>query len=189
MKRLSAAMVVLALVASFSYAQTSADKKTGKETQPRRDQLRKRIHTVRMVELVNELDLDEQKAVIISKLLKEYETKQDDLGKQRRTQTDALRQLVASGKADDTAVRKGIEAILDNENALRELNRQEFKDLAEHLTPTQQAKYLLFRQEFNRAVGDVLRRGGQPRTADPGQSASRSGRDRRSGRDTTDRGQ
>lgn len=184
--------VCLAALAGWGASAPAKDRndKSEKSTSPeRRAQLRERIHTVRMVRLVEDLDLDEQKAMAISKILKEYEKQKDEIGQKRRQQMETLKKAVSEAKPDEKNVseadlQKGIDAVLKLDDDLRGLQKTEYADVAAHLTPVQRAKYLMFRQEFNQAVGDVLRHGRGRDNESRGGSNNRSRRDRDEGRES-----
>ena len=127
-----------------------------------RERVRKRINLIRMWRLTEELNLDEETGSKLFPLLRQYEEKRRDLAKKREELIFALKAQLKTGQPHED----GIKAILKKWEEIRaeeqDLNQKEKEDLKGILSIEQQAKYLLFQQEFTkemrRMIADVRER-------------------------------
>ncbi|MCX5885559.1 MAG: hypothetical protein NT096_06590 [Proteobacteria bacterium] len=127
-----------------------------------RERVRKRIDLIRMWRLTEDLNLDEETGSKLFPLLRQYEEKRRDLAKKREELIFALKAQLKTGQPHED----GIKGILKKWEEIRaeeqDVNRKEKEDLKGILSIEQQAKYLLFQQEFTkemrRMIADVRER-------------------------------
>jgi Spy/CpxP family protein refolding chaperone len=75
-----------------------------------------------------------------------------------------LRLLLQSSKPDEAKLKAAIEKLEKNRRAMHEVRNKEFSGLKDILTTEQQARYLVFQQEFRREMRGMISgaRGGGP---------------------------
>lgn len=67
-----------------------------------------------------------------------------------------LRRSLRSAKPDEAKMRTNLEKLEKNHNEMQALRSNEFKGLKELLTVEQQARYLLFQQDFQREMREMI---------------------------------
>jgi Spy/CpxP family protein refolding chaperone len=127
-----------------------------------RERVRKRIDLIRMWRLTEDLNLDEETGSKLFPLLRQYEEKRRELARKREEILFTLKgQLKAGSPHEDR-----IKGLLKDWEELRaeeqDVNQKEKEDLKRILSIEQQAKYILFQQEFTkemrRMIADVRER-------------------------------
>jgi hypothetical protein len=127
-----------------------------------RERVRKRIDLIRMWRLTEDLNLDEETGSKLFPLLRQYEEKRRELARKREEILFTLKgQLKAWSPHEDR-----IKGLLKDWEELRaeeqDVNQKEKEDLKRILSIEQQAKYILFQQEFTkemrRMIADVRER-------------------------------
>jgi Spy/CpxP family protein refolding chaperone len=121
-----------------------------------REQVRKRIELIKMWRLTEELNLDEETGSKLFPLLRQYEEKRRELTRKKEELLFALKGQLKSGNPPEDRIKgllKEWEGIRADE---QELNQKEKEDLKGILSLEQQARYLIFQQEFTRAIRRVI---------------------------------
>jgi len=116
----------------------------------------KRVETLKMWKLTEALDLTEEQAAVIFPAMREFREQQDSTRKRLGYLTDELRDKLISN-ADSTEILGIIDEILslkrqENENELEFMNKTRSV-----LSAEQQAKYILFEQEFRKKMMKIIR--------------------------------
>lgn len=128
-------------------------------TAEERERVKKRIDMIRMWRLTEDLDLDEQTGSKLFPLLRHYEEKRRELAREREELLFALKGLLKSGKPQEERLRSLMKEWDEIRTKEQELNRKEKEDMKGILSIEQQAKYLIFQQEFmkemRRMIADV----------------------------------
>jgi Spy/CpxP family protein refolding chaperone len=128
----------------------------GGVSEERREEIRKKIETVRIYRLTEELRLDPQTAGKLAALLGSADRKRRDIG---REQFETMRELRASLRAKNPDEKK-LKGLLDrlekNHLEMAAARDKELKGLKEVLTVEQQARYLLFQREFQRDIRRMI---------------------------------
>ncbi|MGQ9534035.1 MAG: hypothetical protein ACUVTF_02220 [bacterium] len=142
MKRLAFLLVPLLVL----LAQESFDKRDPREI----------IEKVRMYKLTETLDLTEEQTAKFFPHLKEMRKNEQDFQDQRMVLLQELRNLVKRSARE--------QEIIDVLNKLQELQKkrmtyqmQEIESLKKILTPVQQAKFLIFQEDFEREIRELIR--------------------------------
>ena len=128
----------------------------------RRKQLRKRIELMRMWRLTQELDLDEKTAVQLFSRLRPIDHERWNLTQERRKLQRGLREASEMGKGDEARLRELMKALEKNREAIAALEQKEIQSLDKLLTPRQKAKYLLFREHFERELRERIHEARRP---------------------------
>lgn len=123
---------------------------------PREGRGRERARTYLVVRLAETLDLSDEKALQISKLLRASEAKRNELTDRRTGIEGRLRELLNQKPLDPTALGALVEEAtrLDEQTAL--LPEQTIGEVLRILTPEQQARLVLFRPELQRQIRRAL---------------------------------
>lgn len=123
-------------------------------TKQQRDRVRKRIETVKMWKLTKALDLDEATSAKIFPIFNKYDKRKAEIHKNLR---EGMREMRMSLKENRTDQLSGILAQLeDNHRALQSIKNEEWAEMKKILTVEQQARLILFRQEFDREVHKLI---------------------------------
>ena len=189
-------IIALALIGSPVFAQRSAsgppdtDKRQNQEFAPdrgpggppsaeKREEVRKKIEAIRIWRLTEELKLDTDTSGKLSALLSSVERKRRDIQREQRETTMQLRDILKSQKPDENKMKQCIDKLQSNHRAMQELRNDELKGMKEILTVEQQARYLVFQQDFQREMRDMIGGArGSAADAGPGNRPMRGGRDR-----------
>jgi hypothetical protein len=109
--------------------------------------VRELIETVMLVRLSKELELDDEKTVLLVRRFGEVKEQAESLAKQRG---QALAELKASVRAGDTdeVIQEKLTKLRDLDTQLATIKEDAFQQAASELTVTQQAKLYVFIQEF-----------------------------------------
>jgi Spy/CpxP family protein refolding chaperone len=114
------------------------------------------IETIRIYRLTNELDLTTEQAVEFFPKLNELQKIENEFHQRRQEILHNLREQLASG-APDKEIRESLDAF---EKTIRErVDRkiEKMREIRTLLTPRQQAKYLIFEDEFERDIREMIK--------------------------------
>ncbi len=128
----------------------------GPPSEERREEVRKKIEAVRIWRLTEELKLDTNTSAKLSSLLSSLDQQRRDTMREQMEAMRDLRSLLKSAKPDEAKIRPLIEKLEKNHHEMQALRNREFKGLKEILTIEQQARFLLFQQEFQREMRDMI---------------------------------
>jgi Spy/CpxP family protein refolding chaperone len=128
----------------------------GPASEERREEVRKKIEAVRIWRLTEELKLDTNSSAKLSSLLSSLDQqRRDTMREQMETMRD-LRTLLKSAKPDESKTRSLLEKLERNHHEIQGLKDQELKGIKNILTIEQQARFLLFQQEFQREMQNMI---------------------------------
>jgi hypothetical protein len=126
------------------------------QSEERREEVRKKIEAIRIWRLTEELKLDVNTSVRLSSLLSSLDQKRREFLREQMETTRALRQALRSKKPDEAVIKPLLDKLDSNQRAMQALRDNEIKGLKEFLTAEQQARYLLFQQEFQREMREMI---------------------------------
>ncbi len=163
----------LALPASAQQRVPAPGPRADQPTEQQREEIRRKMEAIRIARLTDELQLDEKTAAKFIPLLSALDQKRRTLLKENQEILREMRMLLNVPQPDQGKLKSAINKIEKNRDEMLNLRTKEFKVLKDNLTVQQQAKYLLFHQEFQREMRGMVegalegapRRGGMP----PGQ--------------------
>lgn len=167
----------------FEYAAFDGDEEAG---EAKREEVRRKLETVRMWRLTETLKLDEKTSTQLASFLSSIDEKRRGLIKENREAIKEMRASLNAAKPDEGKLKAGIDRIERNQQAIQELRQKEISGVKGMLTTEQQARYLVFQQDFRREVRRMIAgaRGKgtemEPEPGAPGQM--RGGADRRPAR-------
>jgi hypothetical protein len=149
------AVVVVLGVSSLADAQPRRGGGPGGAVQ-RREEIKRKIRTLRAYTLTMELALDEHTAGRLFPVLSRYDDEIDRMLEKRRDLQQRLQQ-VSDGR-DPRAVDRLIDDAIANQRAFRDLEDKRIADLRKILTPAQTAKLLVVLPAFDRRIQNQLSR-------------------------------
>ncbi|GBE39372.1 hypothetical protein BMS3Bbin08_01994 [bacterium BMS3Bbin08] len=146
------AVLITGVFAGYGYShQQGGD---GFDNPPGKEELRERIGMMRIWKLTEVLDLDEKTASRLFPVLHKFDKKRAEMhesaGKDKKELREALEE-------ESYGQIKGILKRLERKHReLQELNEEEKAELRDILTIEQQAKFILFRHDFERRIKKIV---------------------------------
>jgi hypothetical protein len=120
---------------------------------------RDRMRTFLVLRISDALSLPEEKALQISKVLRDAQDKRQALTAQRRDVERNLRAaLDAPAKSDPTAIGKLVAQANDIDSQIAMIPEASFRQVQELLTPEQQARLVLLRPELQNQIQQNVER-------------------------------
>jgi len=136
--------VVVLLV--FSAAAYAADDRDPREI----------IENVRIYRMTKELDLSSEQAIEFFPKLKEFQQVEQQFSEEKNRVLNKLRENIAKGSSE--------QEILTLLGEFEKIHRRrlenlvvKMKEMFEILTPLQRAKYLIFQDDFNREIRELIK--------------------------------
>jgi len=109
-----------------------------------------------VLRMADELDLSDEKALAVSRALKEAEGKRDAIRKKRRDLDKQLSDALAQKKPDDAALTKLIDQAIELDRERAKLMEDSFTSLKKILTVQEQAKLVQLRMRMHREMGPEM---------------------------------
>ncbi len=144
----------------------------GRLSEEKREEIRKKIEAVRIWKLTEALKLDENTAAKLSAFLSSVDQQRRDIMREQMETMRELRQTLRSGKPEEPKLKAAIDKLEKNHHAMAEIRNREISGLKNILTTEQQARFLIFQQEFRR---DIQRMISGARGNGPGRGGMRAG--------------
>ncbi len=114
------------------------------------------IEKVRIYRLTQELDLTTEQAIEFFPKLKDLQKIEKEFGEEKMRLLDEMKFLLREGAAEKDI----LEAVSHYEDAhKKKLEKQlmKLKEVWQILTPVQRARFLIFREEFNREIREMIK--------------------------------
>ena len=143
-------------------------------SETKRKELRKKVAAVRIWKLTEALQLDADTSAKLSAILSSMDQKRLDIQREQRESFRALQQSLDSPKPDESKIKNYLEKLEKNHHAMEELRNKEVNGLKKVLTTEQQARYLLFQQEFRSEMRGMIE-GARSNRQDKGERGARGG--------------
>ena len=141
----------------------------GEPSEEKREEVRKKIEAVRIWRLTEALKLDAPTSSKLSALLSSFEQQRMAIMREQMAAMKELRRLLKAPKPDESKIKIALDRLEKNQHAMQALKDKEIGGVKEILTIEQQARFLLFQQEFRREMQGIIanaRKGG-PRGEGP----------------------
>ena len=135
-------------------------------TEERREEIRKKIEAIRIWRLTEALKLDADTSVRLSSILSSLNLKRREIQRDQMEAMRTVRAILRSARPDEAKLKSLLDRLESNHRSMQELREQEIKNLKEILSTEQQARFLIFQQEFQREMRGIIegaRGGGQGR--------------------------
>lgn len=121
-----------------------------------RERIRKRIDLIRMWRLTEDLNLDEETGSKLFPLIRQYEEKRRVLARKREVILFTLKGQLKTGSPHEDRIKGLLKEWEELRAEEQDVNRKEKEDLKGILSIEQQAKYLLFQQEFTKEMRRMI---------------------------------
>lgn len=147
---------VVLLVAGFSTV-SLAEPQEDIEKQPSKEQMekvRKRIETLKMWRLSDALDLDEKTSTSLFPLLSRYDRKRAEIEQSLRGSMKDLRESLREKREGN--LKNILDKLEENHKALQRIKEEEWSEIKKILTLEQQARFVIFQQEFEREIRKII---------------------------------
>ncbi|MEK6692139.1 MAG: hypothetical protein AABY44_01780 [Nitrospirota bacterium] len=118
------------------------------------EKVRKRIETLRMWRLTEALNLDEKTSTQVFPLVGKYDKKRAEIEQSLRGSMKELRKSLKEKREGN--LKSILDKIEENHKALQRIKEEEWAELKNVLTVEQQARFVIFQQEFEREIRKVI---------------------------------
>ncbi len=136
------------------------------QTEEKRQEIRKKIQAVWIWRLTEALKLDAATSAKLASIIGSFDRQRNDIMRDRRESMRELGLSLKSAKSDEVKLRSLLEKIEKNHQAMQGLREKEWKAMQDILTVRQQARFLVFQQQFGREMRNIIAnaRGGAGRS-------------------------
>ncbi len=133
-------------------------------SEKKREEIRKKIEAVRIWRLTEELKLDENTAAKLSAFLSSFDQQRRGIMRDQMSTIRELRHALKASKPDEPKLKAALDKLEKNRRAMQDIRDREIAGLRNILTIEQQARFLIFQQEFRREMQRMIAgaRGGGP---------------------------
>ena len=135
----------------------SQNKKRSDLSKERKKQIQQKVETVRLLKMVETLDLDDEQALKVNGIMKKYDQEQMELHRNRKNELRELRQELTKENPNQKQIKSHTQNIQDIDQKIPEIRKRETQEVGKHLNEVQQGKYLIFKDDFNQNVKQILR--------------------------------
>ena len=156
--RSMATAAVLAVLSLPAFAQQGPPRGPagGPPSDEQREEIRKKMEAVKMSRLTGELKLDEKTAAKFIPVITALDQKRRSLMKENRHAMQELRTELNAQQPDEGRMKAAISRIEKNHREIASLREKELQAARENLSVAQQARYILFNQEFMREMRGMV---------------------------------
>ena len=128
----------------------------GPPSDEQREEVRKKMEVVRISRLTEELKLDEKTAAKFIPVITALDQKRRSLMNEIRHAMQGLRTELNAPQPDESRMRTAIGRIEKNQREISSLREKDLQAARENLSVAQQARYILFNQEFVREMRGMV---------------------------------
>jgi Spy/CpxP family protein refolding chaperone len=156
--RSMATAAVLAVLSLPVFAQQGLQRAPagGQPSDEQREEVRRKMEVIKMSRLTEELKLDETTAARFIPVITALNQKRRSLMNENRHAMQELRTELNAPQPDEGRMRTAISRIEKNQREIASLREKELKAVRENLSVAQQARYVLFNQEFVREMRGMM---------------------------------
>ena len=148
--------LVVLLAAGFSTV-SLAEPQKDIEKPPSKEQMekvRKRIETLRMWKLTDALNLDEKTSAQVFPLLSKYDKKRGEIEQSLRGSMREMRESLR--EKHEGNLKNILDKLEESHKSLQRIKEEEWSEIKKILTIEQQARFILFQQEFEREIRKII---------------------------------
>ena len=149
--------ILISFIILFGFAAHSLAEPPDFEKPPTKEQkekVRQRIETLRMWKLTKDLDLDEKTSAQLFPLLNRYDKKRAEMEQAMQQSIKELRESLREKR--EGQLRDILERLEQSHKSMQGLRDAEWEELKKILTLEQQARYVIFLQEFDREMRRII---------------------------------
>lgn len=125
-------------------------------SEKKREEIRRKVETVRIWRLTEALKLDVNTSAKLASLLSSLEQNRRNALREQMEIMRELRRSLKSGKTDEADIKFLLDKIEKTHRMIQDVREQEWKGVQEILTIEQQARFLIFQQEFRREMQGMI---------------------------------
>ncbi|HUI45252.1 MAG TPA: hypothetical protein VL122_04555 [Nitrospirota bacterium] len=122
----------------------------------KREAIRRKIEAVRIWRLTEVLNLDTVTSAKLAAYLSSMDQQRMELIHDQMMTMRELRRLLNTPKPDEQSLKVALSRLGQSRHAVQELRDKELNGLKDILTTEQQARYVLFQQEFQREIREMI---------------------------------
>ena len=122
----------------------------------KREEVRKKIEAVRIWKLTEALKLDADTSAKMSAVINPLDQQREAIAREQMMTMRELRTLLQSQKPDQAKLKTAIDRLEKNHIAMQETRNKEFSAVKGILTTEQQARYIIFQQDFRREMRHMI---------------------------------
>jgi Spy/CpxP family protein refolding chaperone len=122
----------------------------------KREEVRKKIETVRIWKLTEALKLDPDTSARVSAFINPLDQQRQEIAREQFMTMRELRLLLQSAKPDEAKVKASLDKLEKNRLAMQETRNREYTGLKNILTTEQQARFIIFQQDFRREMRHMI---------------------------------
>ncbi len=122
---------------------------------PGSDKAKEKIETVKMWKMTEALDLSEEQASRLFPAMKQFQNMEDSLRNQMMKFVEDLENVLQENE-DSSKIAVIIDKIVSLKNQQSKNEAEFFVKMRSILTPSQQAKYILFERDFRRKMMELI---------------------------------
>jgi len=151
------AKILVSVIMLFGFAAQGLAEPPDFEKPPTREQkerVRQRIETLRMWKLTKDLDLDEKTSAQLFPLLSRYDKKRAEIEYAMQESMKELRESLREKR--EGQLRGILDRLEQNHKGMQSLKDAEWEEMKKILTIEQQARYVIFLQEFDREMRRII---------------------------------
>jgi len=135
------------------------------------EKVRKRVETLKMWKLTEALNLDEKTTAVLFPLLNKYDKKRAELENALR---EGMRELKEGLKdKNERRLAAALDKLEQNNKGMQKLKEEEWAELKKALTVEQQAKLVIFQQDFNREMKKMIAQAKEKRSEGGGKEKTK----------------
>jgi Spy/CpxP family protein refolding chaperone len=161
---IAAALVFSATTASFAQQappgnlsdDSTAYGRGSTPAEEKREAIRRKIEAVGIWKLTDALKLDTATSAKLASYLSSMDQQRMGLIRDHMMTMGELRRSLKASKPDEKSLKICLDRLEKNRRAIQELRDKELSGLKDILTTEQQARYVLFQQEFQREMREMI---------------------------------
>ena len=128
----------------------------GELSEEKREEIRTKIETVRIWRLTDALKLDPDASAKLAAFIAPFNQQRREIQHEQMETMRTLRHALKDPKPDEKKIKAALETLEKNQNAMQDLRKRELSGLKNILTIEQQARYVVFQQEFQREMRSMI---------------------------------
>jgi Spy/CpxP family protein refolding chaperone len=125
-------------------------------SEKKRVEIRKKVEAVRIWRLTEALKLDANTSAKLSPLLSSFDQQRQAIQQEQMETMRALRLTLKSSQPDEAKLRSLLEKAENSRRAMQNLRGKEIIGLKDILSIEQQARFLIFQQDFQREMRGMI---------------------------------
>ncbi|HTG01482.1 MAG TPA: periplasmic heavy metal sensor [Nitrospirota bacterium] len=131
---------------------------------PQREEVRRKIETIRIWRLTEALKLDETTAAKLASIMSSLDQQRTEVRREQREAVRTLRVLLKAPKPDDAKLQVALDKLEACHGTIQALRNKEIAAIRELLTTRQQARYVIFQTDFMQDMRKMIinARGSRP---------------------------